>query len=319
MTAETGEALRGEAIGWHLRIADGSLEDWEAFTAWLEASPENGRAYDRIEALDAEAGGAVAAALPPALVAANDDTPVPVRRRWLGGAAVAASVALAVLVGTQLVPGRDLYRVESAPGAIRSVVLASGDSITLNGDSSVMLDRRNVRFASLERGEASFAVTHNPDAPFVVEVGDERIQDVGTEFNVTRGADGVQLAVAKGVVLYNPGREAVRLQAGQALQDPGGSGAIVLARVDPANVGSWRSHRLSYDGAPLQRVTADLSRATGQRIRIAPALAMRPFSGTIRLPADGDIVVDDVAQLLGTQARRDGDGWTLVARPRAAN
>ena len=318
MTAETGDALRGEAIGWHLRIADGSVEDWDAFTAWLGANPAHARAYDAIEMLDAEAGIAVAAALPPALVAANDDTPVASRRWWLGGSAVAAMVAVAVAFGSQLLPGRDLYEVSSAPGATRNIVLSSGDTIALNGGSSVMLDRKDVRFASLERGEAAFGITHDPARPFMVEVGDERIQDVGTVFNVARGEDGVRVAVASGVVLYNPGREAVRLGAGNALSDAGGSNPVVLAKVDPADVGAWRTGRLSYDDAPLSRVAADLARATGQRVRVASALAGRQFSGTIRLSADRTVLFADVAQLLDVEALHGNNGWTLVARPRAA-
>ncbi len=318
MTAETQEALRGEAIGWHLRVADGSVEDWEAFTAWLGANPAHVRAYDAIEMLDAEAT-AVAAALPPALVAANDDMPVTSRKWWLGGSAVAAMLAVAVMFGAQGFPGHDLYKVTSPPGATRTILLASGDTITLNGDSTVVLDHKNLRFASLEHGEASFGIRHDPANPFIVEVGDERIQDVGTVFNVARGEDGVRIAVAQGAVLYNPGREAVHLGAGEALSDPGGVSPVVLARVDPADVGSWRSGRLSYDDAPLSRVASDLSRATGQRVRLAPALAARQFSGTIRLNADRAALFADVAHLLDVEARHSNDGWTLVARPRAVH
>ena len=141
----------------------------------------------------------------------------------------------------------------------------------------------------------------------------------GTVFNVARGDDGVRVAVASGMVLYNPGREAVRLGAGDALSDAGGSSPIVLAKVDPANVGAWRSGRLSYDNAPLSRIAADLARATGQRVRIAPALAGRQFSGTIRLNPDRAVLFADVAQLLDVEALRGNGGWTLVARPRAVH
>ena len=95
-------------------------------------------------------------------------------------------LAVAVAVGSQLRSGRDLYEISSAPGATRSIIVASGDTITLNGGSSVMLDRKDVRFASLERGEASFGITHDPARPFIVEIGDERIQDV--RYGLQRGA-----------------------------------------------------------------------------------------------------------------------------------
>lgn len=320
MTRETGEALRGAAVDWHVRIADGGVETWEAFTLWLEADPAHANAYDAVAALDDEAGAAVAAALlpPPALHAANDAGP-PVRRRWLaGGGAIAAMVALAVTLGPRVWPGRDLYRVESAPGVVRSIVLASGDTITLNGGSSVMLDRKNLRYASLERGEAAFGITHDASAPFMVEAGDERIQDVGTVFNVARGDDGVRVAVAEGSVVYNPGREAVRLRAGEALRDPGGTAPVVLARVDPSGVAAWRKGRLSYADAPFSLIASDLARATGFAVHVAPSLAGRQFSGTIRLGADRAALMADVARLLDVEARHGPDGWTLAPRPRAA-
>ena len=90
MTADRIETLREEAICWHVRIADGSADDWEAFVVWLGADPAHAEAYDAIEAVDAEAGPAILEAQPPRPQAANDDSPNPSRgwgagwRPWLG-------------------------------------------------------------------------------------------------------------------------------------------------------------------------------------------------------------------------------------------
>ena len=85
MIAETDESPRAEAIRWHVRIADGSAEDWEAFVVWLGADAAHAEAYEAIEAADAEVGRALLEVLPAQRHAANDDVPSALRRWWWGG------------------------------------------------------------------------------------------------------------------------------------------------------------------------------------------------------------------------------------------
>ena len=213
MTAERRLALREEAIMWHVRIAEGDADDWEAFVDWLDADPAHVAAYDEVEAADHEVGPAVLAACPStsagAAVAANDDGPASfARRRWLS-VAVAAVLALGVIFGTGVLPRSEPYLVATAAGETRTVTLPSGDRIALNGDTRITLDRKNPRFASLERGEAAFTVKHDPSDPFVLHIGQDRIEDVGTVFNVLHEKGRTRVDVAEGAVLYNPDHEAV--------------------------------------------------------------------------------------------------------------
>jgi len=319
MTAERRDALRAEAIRWHVLIADATADDWESFVAWLGADPAHAQAYDEIEAADAVAGAAILEAVPAAPIAANDDSPVTSRRWWLGGGvAAAAALALAIGFGPGMLERSDPWRVATDAGETRTITLQSGDRIALNGDSRLVLDRRNPRYAKLEQGEAAFTITHDPDAPFVVQVGAQRIQDVGTVFNVTRDLQGLRVAVAEGSVIYDPDGAAVTLRAGQALSDPSGNGAILCSAVDPASVGAWRDGRLSYAAAPLSLVAIDLARATGAAIALDPALADRRFTGTIRIDPNRDRLFADLSQLLDVSATRGDKGWTLAARRRAA-
>ena len=316
MTADRIETLREEAICWHVRIADGSADDWEAFVVWLGADSAHAEAYDAIEAVDAEAGPAILEAQPPMPRAANDDSPSLSRRWWWGGG-VAASVALAAIFGPGLVQRGDPYQVATLAGQTRTVALPSGDRIALNGNSSITLDHQNPRFAKLERGEAIFTIRHDPKSPFVVHVGDERIQDVGTVFNVIRDEVGVRVAVAEGSVLYNPESEAVTLAAGESLRDPGGNSAIIRTGVDPTAVGSWREGRLSYTATPLSLVAADLARAIGEKVKLDPVLENQRFTGTITLDTDRARLSADLAVLLNVRAEHSASGWKLVARNRA--
>jgi len=319
MTAERRDALRAEAIRRHVLIADGTADDWESFVAWLGADPAHAQAYDEIEAADEIAGLAIVQAVSATPIAANDDVPVTARRWWLGGGVAAvAALALAVGFGPGLQQRSDPWQVATGAGETRTITLQSGDRIALNGGSSVLLDRNNPRYAKLEQGEAAFTITHDPNAPFVVHVGEQRIEDVGTVFNVTRDLQGLRVAVAEGSVIYDPDGAAVTLGAGQSLSDPGGNGAILRSAVDPASVGAWRDGRLSYTAAPLSLVAVDLARATGEAIGLDPALADRRFTGTIRIDPNRDRLFADLSQLLDVSATRGDKGWTLAARKRAA-
>ncbi|MDH2134281.1 FecR domain-containing protein [Sphingobium yanoikuyae] len=313
MTAERDYALREEAIRWHVRIAEGSADDWEAFVDWLGADPAHARAYDAIEALDAEAGSAILKVQQ----AANDDRPSSTRWWWWWSGGVAASLALAAMLGPGLVGRGDPYQVATRAGQTRSVALPSGDRIALNGNSSITLDHKNPRFAKLERGEAIFTIRHDANAPFVVHVGEERIQDAGTVFNVIRDEEGVRVAVAEGAVLYNPQGEAVILAAGESLRDQGGNGAIIRSGVDPTAVGSWREGRLSYNATPLSLVAVDLARAIGEKVTLDPVLEKQRFTGTITLDTDRVRLFADLAVLLDVRAEHSASGWKLVTHSRA--
>lgn len=308
----TDARIRDEAIDWRIRLAGGGAADWESFVDWLERSPEHARAYDLVARAEADAAAAMAQA--PALPEpANDPGPLIARRRRLYGFAALAAAALVVLVGAPEYLGShaDFYQVRTGPGEQRTVRLPDSGEVALNGNSVLQLDRSNPRYAALEQGEARFSVRHDTARPFRVVLGDDLVEDVGTVFDVVRDRSGNRVEVAEGKIVYNPSREAVALAAGQTLTDPA-NGAIVRGERAPSAIGAWHEGRLSYDGAPIARVAADLARSTGAAVSVSPALADRNFSGTIRLDQDQDRLFAHVEALMGVKARRNSGGWQLI-------
>src|SRR3546814_6237810 len=83
---------------------------------------------------------------------------------WFGGAVAAALVGAISLQGLGLFGGTN--PIETAPGEHRTVTLADGSTIAINGASRLVLDDDRQRFARLERGEAMFHVVHKDDEPF---------------------------------------------------------------------------------------------------------------------------------------------------------
>ncbi|WP_436812913.1 FecR family protein [Sphingomonas sp. DT-204] len=313
MGAETQDSVRERAIEWHVRLRHGDDATWEAFAEWLAEDPRHAEAYDEIERTDL----AIEPLLPGVVFreAANDvDVPIapPGRRarRWVVvGGALAASVAAAVVLVPQLASGR--YDVATGPGERRTVTLGPATRIVLNGSTRMTFDRKDPRFAALTEGEALFRVRHDGAKPFRLELGEDRVEDAGTIFNVARGMGEVRVAVAEGKVVYNPGRDAVPLDAGQALVDRSGSKIVRVTRIPVEAVGSWEKGRLVYSGAPMSEVAADLGRALGVRIAVSPAIADRPFSGAIALDGSRAEQRKRLELALNVVLEAGPHGWTM--------
>lgn len=313
MTAPS-TALRETARLWAIRAADPAFEDWDAFTDWLAADPAHAAAYDaacdeneRVDTLfDVPAA--------PAPIA----EPRPTRRRalWLGaGGAIAAALAVTIgieMTGTESAP----FTIETAPGAHRTIALADGSRIELNGGTRLVLDGAAPRFASLERGEAMFHVRHDDADPFIVMIGEDKLVDAGTAFDVMRDPAMTRVQVAEGKVIYNPDTNKLMLDAGATLMIE--ADAVTLGRMPAADIGGWRHGTLAYANTPLRSVAADLSRNLGRPIAVAPAIAGQRFTGTVALGDEGaDAALARIAPLLGVVAVPKGDGWTLTSPNRA--
>jgi len=310
------------AIGWAVRSRDPGFTDWDGFTTWLEADPAHSDAYD-IVMLAGDDAAALLASVPPAHIVslptpANDEPaqgrPARTSRRGLIGFAVAASL-LALTSYSWLRPdGGAFQTIRTAQGERRTITLADGSLIEVNGGSTLLTDPDRPRFAKLEAGEAAFIVVHDAQHPFVVETGDALLQDAGTAFNVRRIDGSTEVAVSEGLVIYNPASEAVRLAPGRRLRVADG-GAPVVGAVATDAVAGWREGRLVYDGATLGDVAADLSRNTGQHVGVAPAIAGQAFSGIITLDGGNQKLFQRLGPLLGVEVNRNDQGWMLTSKP----
>ena len=309
--------VRAEAISWHIRLRDGGAETWEEFAEWLALDPHHSTAYDEIALGDREIDPAVTSWASSRTAQTNDNWPTPAersiaRRGWIVGGISAAAAAAALMLFTPSVrPPATAYDIATAPGEQRIITLGGRDRIALNGSTRIHLDRSNARFASLAYGEASFKVVHDPQSPFTLQLGDNRLVDVGTAFNVVVSPTGHTIEVAEGAILYNPDGERLALAAGQTLTNKTGEHRILLSHKAPAEVGGWQRGRLSYRSAPLSDVAADLSRNLGTTVSVQPAIASRSFTGTIEIDRDENRMFPRLAQLLDVEARRRGNGWTL--------
>ena len=309
MQADPANA-EARAIDWVIRQRDPAFTDWDGFADWLAEDPDHAAIYDAVASLDQDLED-----LPPMPAPAAVAMPVAPRRAsrraWFGGAMAAAVVGAITLSNPGLFGNAN--RIETAAGEHRTIELADGSKIEINGASVVELDGERPRFARLESGEAMFHVVHRDDDPFVVETGGAKIVDLGTAFNVVRRDRQTSVAVSEGIVLYNPDRDKVRLVAGKGIEARDGDRKPpVVEDVDVASVGGWRTGLLVYNGTPLAVVAEDLKRTAGMQVSIAPDAADLSFRGALIVDKNRGRTIADLAALSGTKAQRQGDGWILT-------
>jgi transmembrane sensor len=303
--------IEARAIDWVIAQRDPNFADWDAFADWLAEDPAHAAAYDVVALLDADLEALPVR--PAAPVAANDEAHNvrPSRRAWFGGAIAAALVAAITVPNIGLFG--DPNRIQTAPGEHRTLELADGSRIEINGGSIVTLDEERPRFARLESGEAMFHVVHRESDPFVVETGGAQLVDLGTAFNVVRRDRATSVAVSEGIVVYNPHRDNVRMVAGEGIEArDGDEKAPAVRKLDSSTIGGWRSGQLVYADTPLSVVAGDLGRTAGISVSLAPEAADLPFRGVLVIGADKARAVADLAALSGTRAERRGDGWVLI-------
>lgn len=298
------------AIAWLLRLRNGSSEAWVEFTAWLEADPRHRIAYEEVEQMDLVLDKLTM----PKPQATQRDYEVwsanGLTRRALVGWGTAAAIAASV-AAVATWPRQRLYEVQTAAGERRTVKLADGSRIELNGATRLLLDRRTARLAMIAEGEAYFRIARDAAHPFTLDAGNAQVRVLGTAFNLIRSGGEVDVAVSEGAISLDlPGRSTT-LKTGMSARSA--DGVVTVSKTSIEEIGSWRERRLVYSSASYTRIAADLSRNSGVKLRAAGDVADRRFSGVIMVPRDSRELVQRVPPLLGVEARRSGEEWVLTS------
>lgn len=309
VSTEDVRQLKDVAAAWVLKQHSGEWAESDAaeLRQWLHAATTNRIAYLRAQAAWTEASRlkVLGAGLQPGVVPNPEDfnssaffkqlpgrgelpaQPVspdraPERSRrasWY----IAASVL--VFVGGSLAwyqKNAGLEEYSTAVGVTSAIPLADGSKVTLNTSSEIQIRvTQNQRSAQLEQGEAFFEVAKDPNRPFVVTAGENRVVVVGTKFSVRRVNEELQVVVTEG-----------RVRIGETQVAAGG-----VARVDGTRVAveqrplseaeellSWRSGFLVFHETPLAAAVAEFNRYNRKKVVIRDAsVAALTVSGNFKV------------------------------------
>lgn len=275
------------ALGWIARLRSDAVseQDQQAFALWLGEHRSHRDAMDQMLTLWEDLG--VVAALP-------DEAPPRAANSasWVGAAAaLAASIALAVVFWPSLDDGTAPLHFQTALGEQRSVTLADDSRVVLNTDSSISVsysdDQRHI---TLQRGEAWFQVTPSETRPFHVDAGEARVTAIGTAFNVYLDGPDTDVIVTEGVVRVSElGETGNRAPAAEVLRAnerlrTGDDGWQVAVSEDPSGALAWQRGELVAREMPLPELLRQLERYHATEILIVdPDLAVLTVSGVFDL------------------------------------
>jgi transmembrane sensor len=247
--------------------------------------------------------------------------------------AMAASVVIAILVGTALVlrptPQAPPVAFATHVGEQRRVALEDGSSVMLNTASEISVKYTAAqRTLTLVKGQATFEVAKDASRPFVVRVGQGTVTALGTVFDVYRQDDRVTVTLLEGSVAVLPKADDSG-EAGAASANASGAGAapgavtpIVLtagqqvsyAESDPlpmrvqADVEralAWRRKKMDFRDTLLPEAIAEANRYSNVKIELrAPGLENARMSGVF--DTDGKGFIEGVQAYFGLQAEPVG-------------
>jgi transmembrane sensor len=243
------------------------------------------------------------------------------------GAAAGIGIAAAAVVAIAVLPAIDQPLMQAATriAEVRALTLPDGSRVTLGARSKIKVRfERGVRRVELTDGEAFFEVVHDPARPFEVATGGTIIRDIGTKFDVKRGAGGVEVAVLEGAVQV---RERSLLPAAPTTLKAGERVTATQARIGPvvalvtrvgevqaatAGAGEWRSGQLTYDDTRLADVVADLNRYYRPGVTLEPgALADTRLAASFKV-GEIDKFLAELPTVAPVEVTRGADGAVII-------
>ena len=207
-----------QALEWLARLRADTVGESELsdFTNWLTAADNHQQAWDY--ALDVWESLGVLSHMPlDDLLIDNPGSGRPqgltyllkmkwITSAWKSLAAVSATVAIVLTLLFASQPATQNY--SAGLGEYRQVSLEDGSTIELNTNSQITVRlSQSSREVELVSGEAFFTVAPDKHSPFIVRIGDSKVQALGTAFNIYRQTqDQAAITVVEGVVRVSEGQ-----------------------------------------------------------------------------------------------------------------
>ena len=320
-------AADSAAVEWHVRLSSGEATDadYQAFSEWLSADPENFTAYEKAETLADQINAARNTddrafdhliAQSPKEKSARAYRPAWGRLSPQIFAAIAATMLVALAISYSIrTPYKEPKFYATENSEFQTVSLDDGSLIVLAPGAlmSVSFEADHRRITSFE-GKGFFDVKSDAERPFTVAFGDREIVVVGTQFEVSTAGQARSVAVAEGIVLVDNGAGAQRVQltVGDRLKFTEAEPKGALEKIQPTDIGAWRSGYFEFDGASLEIVISRLNEFYGDETFVStktPSPGIR-FDGVLTL-SDPEGTARRLTELLPLLATPTAQGIEL--------
>ena len=175
------------------------------------------------------------------------------------------------------------------------------------------------REVELVSGEAFFTVAPDKHSPFIVRVGESKVQALGTAFNIYRQTqDQAAITVVEGVVRVSEGQgsalaaaETQLLLVDQAVTISASRGISEVSKANAERAIAWRTGQIIFEDASLTEAVKVLNRYMKQTIVLADKTASgHRVSGIFSSSGNRETLVA-VAKAFDLEVSEQGNNWLL--------
>ena len=290
-------------------LGESSETEQLAVNQWLAVSPENQTHYEQLKAVWEESAGPQANSpseeeawqrfqqrIHPEAGSKNKTIKLN-RSRQVAAAAVLVLLASGLLWTIIFKPAAPV--VLTASGQVLTDTLPDNTIVTLNKDSRMSFSKKfgkKKRVVDLQ-GEAFFKVAHQARRPFVVEVSNLTITDIGTAFNVHEGKNATEIIVTEGSVEVRVGRQSVVLVADEKVVVSKKGGLLKKEKTNSRLFDYYRTREFVCNNTPLSELVTVLNEAYHTDVVItSPELGRLPITTTFHRDQPLDSVLTIIAQ-----------------------
>lgn len=344
-----------EAAEWFILMdgSDSTDKDQENFALWLNESSFHRREFAEVSGLWDEAalyGAELDSSSGAVYSFSNTQKPkkYPTQKIifWQDWRKIAALLFVGVMITGSvsfilsrpdtMVEVASAQNFETRKGESRRFSLEDGSFVELNTDSHVEVDfSTRQRKITLVKGEVFFEVAKDKFKPFIVTVDNTQVKAIGTQFNIHKRLEKIEVTVLEGKVrVSNHGKSGsytsqlnwVRdLSAGEQVIAYTGPSENNLAaknmvympeKLNLSAVLSWRNNKLIFDNRELIDVIEDFNRYNDQTMVLVDIdLQKLKISGTFN-PNDPESFIQSLEQLANIRSEANPDGSILLYKAR---
>lgn len=214
----------------------------------------------------------------------------PVTRALLNITKYAAVIFIALLAGIFIqrqIQTVSIKKIHAEEGSISSVYLEDGSRIWLNSNTTLVLHEKRHQTTVDLRGEAYFEIKHDPDRKFIVDLGKIKINDIGTNFNVSAYPEDkfyrTTLLEGKVEVLDENLNMLKNLKINQTFKFDKINSTYELEELDPLLVTGWKDNKFVFIDQPLKAICDEIEKWYGVSIFIKnKELSNEKYTSVIR-------------------------------------
>lgn len=320
------DKMVNQAFAWVARLRSESVTeaDLAGFADWLDESKGHQQAWD--SAMETWETLGVISHLPVDQLLADDSQPPQkgslLRHLFSGFWKPLATLSATALVAVSLfmMEQQDRQHYYADVGDYQQITLQDGSIIELNTDSAIAVSlSESGRDIELLKGEAFFTVAPGKTKPFVVTVGEARVQALGTAFNIYRQSEKQSMvSVVEGVVRVSEASgssvaapESKMLLANDVVLVDETIGLSELQAVNLEQMTAWRSGQVLFDKASVADAVAILNRYLERKIVVAASASSNHRISGIFSIRERRETLNAVAQAFDLTLVLEDDNWLL--------